>query len=119
MPSTCRPSTPSTRVRTPRQREGGADGPSVLSPRLTHRCVSAVSCLVVLLLLSLCVCVVARHAIIYNSRLSKDAKWLLCLPGGLGVGPNAPLSVSTCGTCCNMMQWDKLNARSFVRVYEN
>ena len=61
-------------------------------------------------------CVSARHAIIYNARLSENAKFLMCLPGGAMLGP---LSCLTCGCLCNILQWDKLNARSFVRVYEN
>jgi len=58
----------------------------------------------------------ARHAIIYNSRLSPNAKLLWCLPGGFCFNPLAGI---TCAPLCNIIQWQKLNARSYVRVYEN
>jgi hypothetical protein len=60
----------------------------------------------------------ARHAIVYNARLSPSAKFLQCLPTGcISLGQAASCGMPTCSPCCNILQWEKLNVRSFVRVY--
>jgi len=61
-----------------------------------------------------------RHGIVYQAKLSDDAKLLLCTVGGAGVGGGAALSCMTCGLLCNILKWqEKLAPRGFVRIYEN
>lgn len=61
----------------------------------------------------------ARHAIIYNAKLAPAAKFLHCLGGVSAQGPLGCIACLTCSPICNILQWEKLNARSYVRVYEN
>jgi hypothetical protein len=61
----------------------------------------------------------AYHAIIYNSRLSANAKYLACMPGAIGIGPAFAAGLGQGSCVCNILRWEGLSARSFVRVYEN
>jgi len=58
-----------------------------------------------------------QHAIVYNSRLSQNAKFLHCVPGAFYVG--GQIGCAGCSPLCNILNWEKLNVRSYVRVYEN
>lgn len=62
----------------------------------------------------------SKHAIVFNSKLSKSARFLGCTPGSyLTTDPLNLLSAILGGPICNILCWDKLSARGYVRVYEN
>lgn len=60
-----------------------------------------------------------RHSIVYSSKLHPNAKFLFCTPLGCALGPKACLACMTCAPLCNLCMFDKLSARSYIRVYEN